>query len=167
MKRTLSKTGKLLMTLGLVIILIPYTGQYFRHEHGEFLGVSDDRPGAFLVSTNRPLLHVNITLDRGDQPFSMYVLTWQDANETFVQDRSINEADPIASFENLTHFYDTIAVPEPGLYCFVFTTSSEEVMYLDAGIREIGMSVGLLTVGSGVFAAGALCFILALIYRRR
>ena len=117
------------------------------------LVVDQSDPEGLIFRSNEDA-YVNVTLDHSVGVFNMYLLQWQDANDTMAQNRSTNPISPIHSFENITSFSGILHMPFWGTFVLLFTTNSTDLLIIRIEISTQSMNTraplgSLVLVGIG------------------
>ncbi len=125
------------------------------HVYPTYVSVQRGSPEGLVFGTNQDI-HVNATQPFRPVEFSMYLVTWQDANETIVQNKSLSLLSPLFAAENITSFVDIVGIPSPGYYALVFVTDSDESLFMDVILTTLGVNNNVIVFGLGLMAAGAM-----------
>ncbi|TFH11660.1 MAG: hypothetical protein E4H14_00445 [Candidatus Thorarchaeota archaeon] len=150
------RLGKIVFVVGVVIIASALIfGNYPLREP---ITLYDDVSSGFIFSAYSDI-HIEVTVNTGGSVFSMYLLDGIDANNTVVQNKSITLATPLAQFENITSFDDTLTLPGLGVYALYFTSPESELLYLSIYVHPLHSNLPLLSGGIVVVSLGLILIV--------
>ncbi len=111
------RIAKFLIILGLAFLIASYVPAP-SSSHGNL--VSGDRYHCFVVKvTNNLYVDVSGAENRN---FSLYILDYNDTL-IFLTDGSLENTEPLFSWENIQQFSGVLSLPEPGWYGVIITSS--------------------------------------------
>ncbi|MGV9170379.1 MAG: hypothetical protein ACOC38_10625 [Promethearchaeia archaeon] len=147
----MKRIGRLLVVLGLAVLLFTSV----LGSHGETVVVVKQNNQEGFIFEGHKDIYVNVTLDHSFGYFNMYLMHWQDTNDTMAQNRTSNPIAPVKSFENITSWRGMLDLPYPDLYVLLFTSNSTDLLILCVEVvpQEPNMrafSGGAIMVGVGV-----------------
>lgn len=140
------RLGRIVFVVGVVIIASAL--MFGMNSLTESIVLYDDVSSGFIFNANSDI-RVEVIPDGnvGSGVFSMYLLDGIDANNTVVQNKSITLATPLAQFENITSFDDTLTLPGLGVYALYFTSPESEMLLLSTYVRPLHPNFRLLSGG--------------------
>ncbi len=145
------RLGRIVFVVGVVIIASAL--MFGMYPLTDSIRVRDDVSSGFIFSAYSDI-HVEVTPNVGSGVFSMYLLEGIDANNTVVQNKSITLATPLAHFENITSFDDTLTLPGLGVYALYFTSPESEMLLLFVHVRPLHANLRLLNGGIVIASLG-------------
>jgi len=150
------RLGKIVFVVGVVIIAsalmfgnYPLSGSSI---------VYDDTSSGIIFSAYSDI-HVEVIPNDGNGVFSMYLLDGIDANNTVVQNKSITLATPLAQFENITSFDDTLMLPGLGVYALYFTSPESEFLNLHISVYPLHANLRVLSGGIVIASLGLIIIV--------
>ena len=156
----MKRISTILILLGIIVIVVSMFSGGRRYD---LLIVTEGNPEGFIFEANQDV-YVNVTLDHSIGVFDMYLLHWQDANDTMAQNRSTDPISPIRGFENITSFNGILQVPFPGLFVLLFTTDSTDLLILALEISTEAMNTRAPLGGLVLAAVGAATLVCRRLY---
>ena len=145
------RLGRIVFVVGVVIIASAL--MFGMYPLTDSIRVQDDVSSGIIFSAYSDI-HVEVIPRLGDSVFSMYLLEGIDANNTVVQNKSITLATPLAQFENITSFDDTLTLPGLGIYALYFTSPESELLLLSIHVRPLHSNLRLLSGGIVIASLG-------------
>jgi hypothetical protein len=147
----MKRIGRLLVVLGLGVLLFSLVLGGYRDT--VFVVKRNYQEG--LVFDGHKDIYVNVTLDHSFGYFNMYLMHWQDANDTMAQNRTSDPIAPVKSFENITSWRGMLDLPYPDLYVLLFTSNSPDLLILCVEVvtqepNTRAFSGGAIMVGLGL-----------------
>ncbi len=147
------RLGRIVFVVGVVIIASAL--MFGMNSLTESIVLYDDVSSGFIFNANSDI-RVEVIPDGnvGSGVFSMYLLDGIDANNTVVQNKSITLATPLAQFENITSFDDTLTLPGLGVYALYFTSPESELLYLHIYVYPLHSNLRLQNGGIVIASLG-------------
>ncbi len=154
------RLGRIVFVVG--VVMIASALMFGMYPLTESVGVRDDASSGFIFSAYSDI-HVEVILNVnvGTGVFSMYLLDGIDANNTVVQNKSITLATPLAHFENITSFDDTLTLSGLGVYALYFTSPESEMLLLSIYVHPLHSNLRLLSGGIVIASLGLIAIIIS------
>ncbi len=162
----MKRIGRLLIFLGIVGILLSSLGSQV-YSRGNYQVIEENDPLVYLFEIGQDV-HLNVTLNpHSIGTFSVYFMTWQDANRTMVENMTATPITPISSFENISSLQENLFIPSPGIYVLLITTESTELQIIRVELSASGIQTRVISGGVLVAGVGAAMLVLSVIWERR
>lgn len=162
----MKRAGRILIILGIAVILLSSIASHV-YSRGTMQVIEENDPFVYLFEIGQDV-HVNVTLDSHSiGTFNVYLMSWQDANKTMVENNTATPTTPIFSFENISSLQENLNIPAPGIYALLFTTESTELQIIWVELSATGIQTRVISGGVLLAGVGAVILVLSVIWERR
>ncbi|MBD3159410.1 MAG: hypothetical protein GF309_11520 [Candidatus Lokiarchaeota archaeon] len=145
-----TRAGWLMVTLGITLLLVSFLGA------GSFgLGTSIDS-GMYKGRLFRTTDAIYVRAEgRTNKSFSLYIFDSEDTLSV-LENGSLEQTNPVAMMENITHYNGRVELPSPGVYAILVTPSHNNTISVSIDIQRTNPHMNALIPGILFVAGGAI-----------